>query len=338
MQQQSKFFRPGPARRHSPTEPQTAPKRLVEELSTQKFEFPHARGPQQAPNTAMPAQQAQPTPIVTPKSQAELDPAFVSINLPSGFKFYGGQQSLSSRTLLASHQAKFSRAAKEQKLRYSVEAIGATLEEGWSAFDLTPGDFYFLMYWQRVNSYSKNPMIITAYCDNEAHNEKVYLGHEVPDPDNPEKTKLVKLDEQTLMNEVMVNNTSLDTKYLEQLDTSDLDVAKKFRLDVERMRDIVEVTEYLSDKDGDIPEEELFLLQYTSFLARVPGQETLRERMDIVSQMTPDDLVGLDEYIKRVTDYGVSEYSIIKCKECGASMRVKISFDALTFLPSNRRN
>jgi hypothetical protein len=51
--------------------------------------------------------------------------------------------------------------------------------------------------------------------------------------------------------------------------------------------------------------------------------------------MDPEDINVLDEYIAAVTAYGVSEFANIRCKECGALTKVKLSFDALSFLPGN---
>jgi hypothetical protein len=353
---QSKFIQPGRSRPapRTPATPQqgqqnSAPRPIVEELGTQQFEFPRERGtrPDALPPQTPPAARTQspltptappsaPASKVNEKTYAETDPNFFSIHLPSGFMF-NDFDSLSCRTLMAAHQAKFSRANKEQKLRYSVEAISATLEPGLSAFDLTPADFYFLMYWQKVNSFSKNPMLITAYCDDVDHNHAVHIGIEVPDeddPENPEKTKLVKKDEDTLRTEVVLSNTTLDVKYLEGLDVSDLDVVRKYDLHVETMRDIVEVTEYI--EENTVSEEDLFMLQYAVLLRRKEGLNTVKERLKFATEnFDTNDTAELETYIKRVTAYGVSEYANIKCKECGASQRVKISFDALTFLPGS---
>lgn len=331
----------------APVTPQPASQRqMITELGSETFEFPRERGtppgavvtpPAPAPAAA---QAPAPTPLQDEKTYAELDPEFFSIELPSGFQFYDFTH-ISARTLLAAHQAKFSRAHKEQKLRYTVEGISATLEPSKSAFDLSVADFYFLMYWQRVNSYSKNPMLITAYCDNTEHNEKVYIGYdaEEPAPDSTEeepKTVKVhkKLDESTLKTEVLLNNTTLETKYLDPVNFDEHPVRAKYGLHIETMRDVVEATEWLLDNEAT--EEDLFALKYAVFVRRRPGCSTLKERMDYVSKIPAEDMDEFDRYIEAVTAYGVSEFAVIKCKECGASSKVKITLDALTFLPSGR--
>lgn len=341
----NKFIQPArtrPAPRQ-PAQPQqgqqSTPRRVVEELGTQSFEFPQPRGPRPGaaiigtPPEARP-QTAPSTPEPVSKSHAETDPEFFTIDLPSNFEFYGFKQ-LACRTLKASHQAKFSRANKEQKLRYSVEAISATLEPGLSAFDLTPSDFYFLMYWQKVNSFQRNPMIVTVYCDNTDHNHSVHIGDEVSDEENEGKTKIVKMPEESLKTETVLTNTTLETKVLPPVfKMPSLSIVSKYDLHVETMRDVVEATEYIIE--NDVNEEDLFHQQYAVFLRRLPDEKGLKRRMDIVAQMDPHEIEEMDEYIKHVTAYGVSEHAMIKCKGCGAPNRVKISFDALSFLPNGR--
>ena len=102
------------------------------------------------------------------------------------------------------------------------------------------------------------------------------------------------------------------------------------------MADVVELSEWFggdTDAANSPDEETAFLVQYAPFLAKSEGRMTLKERCEIVKTIEPDDLILLDDYIETITQYGVSEYGTIKCKECKASTRVSISFDALTFLP-----
>lgn len=265
----------------------------------------------------------------------EVDPNWSSFTFLSEGIFYPKDVQVSIQPLKGTTLAKFSRARKEAKLRYTVEGIASTLQ-GISAFDLTPADFYFVMYWQRVNSLPKTPMLITGYCTDEKHNYAVHVGTpDAEDPENPDK--VVKLDESTLRTERVLQATTLETQYLVAPDFSDLAVAAKYQLDVERMIDVVELSEYLVEKDAT--EEFSYAAAYAAFLSpfREDGTRmSLVDRVPIVEQMSAEDITELDEYIRRVTSYGVSEYATINCKECGAPIRVKLSIDALSFFPGLR--
>lgn len=284
------------------------------------------------------------------RTQAESDPNYQTIGVPSQFKFYPFK-TLTISPLKGIHQAKMSRAAKERKMRYVVEAISSTLGEGVSGFDLTPQDFYFLLYWHRLQSFPKNPQMIPYTCTNKEHVRRTILKE-----DHPEHLDPITLDISTIMNE-----TTLKTEYLEELDLSRwADLIAKYDLHVETMRDIVEFDElqeeeayYTQENDGGLGEagttatvdsedvtesdesfDEVDWLKTRSvFLRRGPGRNTILERNEIVKQMSADEIFELDAYIELVTNYGVSEHTVLRCKECSASHRVNLSVDALTFLP-----
>ena len=281
------------------------------------------------------------------RTQAEADPNFQTIGLPSQFKFYDFQ-ALTVSHMKGLHQAKLSRAAKDRKMRYVVEAISSTLGEGVSAFDLTPQDFYFLMYWHRLQSFPKNPQLIPYTCSDKEHVRRTILREDHPEHLSPE----------TLDISSILNETTLKTVYLEDLDLSPFaELDAKYGLGVETMRDIVEFAELQEEEEYfpkdepeseygeslttasvDVPSDESFdeveWLQVRSvFLKRGPGRNTILERNEIVKQMSADEIFELDKYIEAVSAYGVSEAAVIRCKECSASHRVPLSVDALTFLP-----
>ena len=298
--------------------------------------------------------------VIQPPSQAEIDPNYQSIGLPSEFRLYDFKQ-LTVSNLKGVHQAKLSRAAKERKMRYVVEAISSTLGEGVSAFDLTPQDFYFLMYWHRLQSFPKNPQMIPFTCTAKDHIRRTILR-----TDHPEYLSPDTLDISTIL-----TDTSLKTEYLQTLDLSKwADLDAKYQLGVETMRDIVEFSElqeeeaYYKEESNENPsyeeendsgEEDLgsegttaslkeetsdedfteveWLQERSVFLKRGPGRNTILERNEIIKDFSSDEIFELEKYIEAVSAYGVAESTTLKCKACGASHRVKLSVDALTFLP-----
>lgn len=273
---------------------------------------------------------------------AETDPDYYSLTLLSLFKFYD-RKFLSARMIKGKHQAKFNKASKEQNLRYLVEAISSTLGDGASAFDLTPSDFYYLMYWQRISSFPKNPQIIRATCDNKNHVRRTLLKADHEEFLAPE----------TLQIELFLDKTTVEEDYLDELSLEPFaELIAKYDLHVETMRDLVEYAELEEEvrlqkakpkktteelAQESIDEDELdWLSGRAAFLRRTEGRTTLRERIAIVNEMDADEIQELENYIDAVTAYGVREHANVKCKECGAHHRVPISIDALNFLPSNR--
>ncbi len=264
------------------------------------------------------------------KPVEELSSGYVSIDLPSQFQFYEFK-TLAIRTLKAVDQAKLHQAATQKRIRYTVEAISATLGNGISAFDLTPQDFYYLMYWQQVNSFLKYPRVVTAHCTDAQHNEDVLLGKW-----NEDLKKRVPLDENTLQMKVTVNKTTLETKNLEyKLSDFRWPSIEHLDLHVETMRDIVDAAENLTELEN--LDEIEWLAGYAAFLRRRDPEDTLIKRMERIRDLTADQVSDLDEYILATTSYGVSESTKIKCMECGALNEVVIPFDAHTFLPQFKR-
>lgn len=268
------------------------------------------------------------------RPQSETDPDFFSITLPSLFKLYPFQN-LSIRNIKGKHQAKFNRASKERNLRYLVEALSSTLGDGLSAFDLTPNDFQFLLYWQRVASFPKNPQLISFTCTNKEHVKRTLYKE-----DHPEY-----LDPKTLDIESYLERTTLDTEYLDDMDlTPFVELQSRYALGYETMRDLVEYQDLAEEiQVGKLPEEDksialdelLWLSGRAAFLARTEEHSTLPQRISIVEDMDADAVQELEEYIEVVTKYGVRESVDLTCKECKAHHRVKISVDALDFLPKS---
>lgn len=322
----------------------------VTEVNTESFTFKKEQLPpghpgatrlaqaQQAQRQADVARSPSVTQSQTIKSHSEVDPDYHDIGLPSKFQLYPFK-SLSLRTLQGIHISKFHRAHKESSLRPVVEAISSTLEPGVSAFDLMPADFYFLMYWQRVNSMPKTPMLVELNCENEAHQDEVVYG--VKDPETgeflrDEEGKIIKKHVDTLRIVETLTNTTLSIKDLEPIDfTPFKELHAKYGLGYETMKDVVATLEHIAESEDGEPDY-TFLASRAAFLATTPGRESLAARIKIVETMEPDELTLLQAYMSKVTDFGVAESAVIRCKECGASTRVNISFDALTFLPGGR--
>lgn len=292
---------------------------------------------QPAPRTKVTKEQADANMKRAVKSYSEQNPEFFSIDLPSNFIYYPFK-SLSMRTMKGIHQSKMNRAAEEDNIRHVVDAIGSTLEPGISAYDLSPQDFYFLMYWQRVYSYPKTPLVIRASCTNKDHLLEVAEG---------------KKDKKTLEIDEIVNSTTLRTRelpytgdYKEALMEHLSERAQELFLEnlhimhIETMRDVVEANNLLIAAEKTDTKKELeWQLGYASYLHSVENGVVapLEARAAVIADMNPDDIETFDEYIRVVTNYGVDESANIRCRDCGAMCSIPLPIDAVTFLPGVQR-
>lgn len=270
-----------------------------------------------------------PNPKIKPISETDAD--VDSVDLPSLGQFYGFP-SLPVSPVKGRTVAKFHRAYLEQKLRFTVEAISSTLE-GVSAFDLTPGDFYYLMYWHKARNIKNNSSLVTGYCQNPAHVAEVNDGKKSPD---------------TLKIEQLLTRSTLEVTNLTTIDMQKWrDLLPDYVLGVETMQDVVDSSESVQamideatteagvDLLKDRSTEFIWLAERAGYVIPQGDDKSFAAKLRIIEEMDPSDLSILDEYIKEVTNYGVSEFANLRCKDCSALTRVKLSFDALCFLPGS---
>lgn len=253
---------------------------------------------------------------VAPKSASETDSRFLDVTLPSNFYFYPFK-TLSLRFIRGGEQAKFARAAKDGRIKHVVDAISATLAPGVSAYDLTMKDFYWIMHYQRMNSNKKIPYIHKTYCENAEHLTKV-LSKELPE-------------ESLEISQIITDTTLKDTPF----DPTKIvmpSFAEHIQVGTVRMRDIVEVAE--NDEREDF-EEFSWLADRAAFIEPQKGAETIADRIKVVQQLSSEEMDELQKYMDSVSTYGVQEFIVVKCKECGAEKVSEVTIDALSFLPTH---
>jgi hypothetical protein len=339
-----------------PTKPAT-PAPTLETVSTSNFAFPSGQQarkrskvsvtmqPQAAvpPMPAAPSQptshpQQDPTPpptgasllktveallVSTPINTAESNASYYPLELPSHFVFYPFK-ALSATSIKGKHQAKFSSAAKRKDTRLTVEAITSLLGDRVSAADLTVPDFFYVMYWLRLNGASNAPMKIRAPCSHPDHVLAVAEGRKSVD---------------TLYTVDIINSTKLDQSELEAskvqefLERPDVQLLRDsgYNLTAPRMQDSIELEEKWVDK----PEydEVEFLAELAGSISALDGTIlSLEDRIKAVGEFELPLLALLKDWQEIVQSYGVEESVSLKCKECGANIETEISISASDFL------
>lgn len=254
-----------------------------------------------------------------------------SIGLPSGFRYYSFKV-LYIRKLTVSDLLKIYDARTRKNFRHFVEAISNTLHNA-SAFDLTFEDFWYVLYWHRLNSYRKSPFVLEWQCTNEAHLEEIVQGKKKPD----------SIFQSEILNKSKLAVKDLDVESIRGIE-EDLFAEYHVKLTPILMHSYVEAMEE-DEKEADneakrkagedVPERNPsigHLNRYASQISTEHG-ETLEERRLFLEHVPdPELLVDMERYIEAL-EYGVIETFKVKCKECGAEVEVANSIDALTFLP-----
>lgn len=248
------------------------------------------------------------------------DDEAISLALPSRFAFYGFKD-LYVKPFKGRQLAKLSRAKEEESSLHMVEAVSMALSNtsGDTAlgFKLTVPDFYFVLYWLRLNSFTKSAFTLESVCTNPQHIEKISKGELGPD---------------TLKQAEIITRSGLETTMLDQVpDTTDYKLNYPgLRLRMPTMGDVVEVTEHPSFPD----QEFVTFTRYTVFIESVSGPAlTLDQKLAIVADMGAEDWATITSYEKAIPEYGIVEKVVTICKACGHKQVRRIEIEASHFFP-----
>jgi len=246
----------------------------------------------------------------------------ISVALPSKFVFYPFQD-LFVGSPKARHLAKFAKAHAERSLRITVEVISSLLSttspdmNGKSlAHMLTVPDFYFVMYFLRLNNYNKTQFTHKSRCRNPKHLKRVEEG---------------ELAAETLEIQELITGSRLETQDLTEIPTVDPSLLNGLKVKPAFMRDSIEWLEHPRIADPEVQ----FLGQLAMYVdgSHLP-KDTMDARMLLVDNLDPDQIQLIRDYDRAMMAYGITEKINVRCKECGASMETTVNIDAHSFLPN----
>ncbi len=263
---------------------------------------------------------AQPQYTSGPQAQVQGDPTLrakgESVDLPSQFLYYPFQD-LYVQKLKALHLSKLYKASKANSFKSLVEVIStvvSTSDLQWNTTELinelTIPDFYWILYYLRLESYSKAQFMFTTFCENEAHIQKVQNKELAP-----ETLRIVQ----------MISKSDLKETKLEEAVRIPPEQMNGLWIRPATVRDLIAITE-----DPRLQTDEEF--QWEAQLACYVEGPTLDARIEQIRELSIGQIEVLREYDRLCTGYGIEESTIVHCKECRASHRAIISIDAHTFL------
>lgn len=270
-------------------------------------------------------------PPAPPLQERRLPPTskYLTTGLPSGCRFYGiSDNSIGVRRFSADDVLKIYDARADKSLRMLAETVGATLN-GISVWDLTVGDFWFLMYWHRINSYPRSPFVVTWVCENPTHIQQV---------------KEDQLSVETLSQNMVVKSGDLQVRELDAtaLEVTLSTITMDYQVHASPMRmgeylKLVEMEEEveIAREKGEKPKykpSDFVLARHAAHLEEEHGK-TLEQRMEFLRTGPDFSLWAYLDAVATQSDHGVDEKYHVKCKHCGAPTEVEVALDALTFLP-----
>lgn len=286
---------------------------------------PESVTPAKAPHTDMTKLHSTQIPRNTiinsqPPTTPMTEPEAVSIDLPSKFAFYSFKD-LYVRPFRVSHLAKIAKASANSSLQMVAEVVSSVLStpDGDTniAFQLTMADFTAVLYWLRFNSFTKKTMQVEFTCGDDQHIAKVNAGEM-----SPSSLKVV----------ASAASSMLDTHVLEFAPDPEyfriaMPNGESIGMRPETIRDVIEFLDHPQWQD-----EEFQYLAKLGALLNIPGMNLSQRSEFAGSQLSTDDTVIVQEFAVLADAYGIDEYVQLRCPECGASQRIKISVDASRFL------
>lgn len=276
---------------------------------------------QQVVEGIKPVAQPEPTPVSTAD--------YVSIDLPSKFAYYDFKD-LYIKPFRNPHLAKLAKADAQSSMQLTAEVVSSVLmtPQGTQniAFKLSMADLNAVMYWLRMNSFTKKSMSVVSQCGATEHLTKVRLG---------------ELDEESLETKTVVHDSNVEIKFLDNMPDPEVfcirfDEPEGERVLRMRPETVVDAIQFLDHSDW-MDEEFQYkarCVSYLDFEAFVPDMKwTLDQKVKFFDEMlSPDDTLLINRFAALIDDFGVKETVATKCMRCGASGVAKLSFDARSFL------
>lgn len=240
-------------------------------------------------------------------------------DLPSGYFEYSFKE-LWIRPFTPNEARLLHMGRVSNNLTYIISAVAACLSI--PVRPLLIEDFEFCMYWLRMHSYPTKPFIITWDCDNkvpsdeEGDEEEIVCGFK-----NQTTVKTTNLIVDKVLDKIVLpKGLAFPTMGIyEEL----WSIRKKVSmLEAANLLDSEEYAEIIGD---------IYLTHIAQWIAE---GETMEDKINILKN-SPSLAYQeeLEQKIKEIPEFGVSEYINVLCAKCGGEMRRRLELDYLTFFP-----
>jgi hypothetical protein len=236
--------------------------------------------------------------------------------LPSQYLLYDWPEKLRIRSLRLEDVETLIAAANQDSEFLVADTVGRCIN--MPVGDLTIGDYYFILYWLRLNSYTKNPTLINWSCPTCMERERV-----LRDLPYGYTWTLVERQEFKRVSQLVGNKPKILP--LQAADLVDLpDVVS-----LPRVRHRIEMLDWITATKPS-PER----LQTAEYAMYLKG-ESFTDRLNFL--LSTDDLSLYETAMAariRLSEHGPSEIANVKCsiQECGAEYEVPLVIQPTRFL------
>lgn len=236
--------------------------------------------------------------------------------LPSNYLVYDWPTKLRIRTLRLEDVESLISAAHQDDEFLVADTIGRCIDQ--PVGDLTIGDYYYLLYWLKLNSFTKSPMLIKWGCPACEEREKIRR-------DLPKDYQWTLVEQQSFKRTSQIVGNKPQIIPLNAADLIDLPA----EIALPRVKHRIQFLDWVA-ATKPTPER-----RRTAEYAMYLKGENFRDRLDYL--LSTDDLSLYETAMAasfRLAEHGPSELANVKCsiQECGAEYEVPLVIQPTRFL------
>ena len=251
-----------------------------------------------------------------------MDPRYLDIGgLPSNFKGYEFKNIL-IRPFGINELKLISRAASLKEPQHVIRAIDLTISQDVN--ELTVGDYYYMLMWHKLHSYTKTPLIVEWPCPMEVwHRKRDGLVQLVPltAEQEAEAAKSEAIEDKFVLEDCnTVNSEPISMVNVEIVSLED-DFVLPEGLDFPHVGTMLEVDELMQDPDMQ------FLVPALQWM---PGNSMV-EKMKQFEDAPDLDLFQRANKANQEIVHGVKQTTTLTCRRCHSRHPYTIKLDPLSF-------
>jgi hypothetical protein len=250
-------------------------------------------------------------PVAPQQSSVSAQPSTLSsytVELPSKGRLYGGKSSV-ELTFFTLADVKRIYDISQGIKSDSLEKLVASKVHDYNLFDLAESDYWYLLYWLRINSFTSHPLEIEWTCTQAGCGTK----------------NISKISKDSL-NQVEINEEYSEPATLDLPDFGTIEVR------LPRVKDDKEVGIVMDHLHGKLATEgdEWFCKRAAMWVDSRPLVDRYKE---LRAKFTPDDVFVLDGFQKDYS-FGITEYLKVTCFSCQEVSQRYFRISLSSFIPS----
>lgn len=256
-----------------------------------------------------------PTLVTVPKAQVEEKPRTYTIDLPSKGQLYDGKSTLEISFLTTKDIKRLYDIQKGTRTDTIEKLIGSKILD-FDVNKLTMSDFWYVVYWIRINSFDKYPLEVNWVCKNYVSKD----GDRVP----------CDTSQSSVISGSSLQIQEIDKDYKEPA-ILNLEGRDPINLKLVKIGDYV-LAEKLKEAQfkGKMSESDSWFLDKALL---IDNGESLYSNFLMISKFTPEEIFLLDSFEKEY-NYGISNTVKVVCKSCQEVSFIPFQLTISEFFPS----